>query len=127
MTDDLLLELYLENNSAVAHFFACTSCGMGNVLRDGDYCRACATTWRLPQPQISDNEYIIVEDGSIDAAAESSELPVKYLVAKYRKANLKRSHYVLFFARGVWDEIEVNTKFHLPTVMRNLFEALGDV
>lgn len=124
MNEDLRPELYF-NPSADMHFTECTSCNLNNVLRVGDYCRACAAIWRVGT-NVSDNEFLVVTADTIDPAAESSLLPRNYLAAKARKALLHNQYYVIFYARGEWDEILVHKKFHLNTIMRNLFEALGD-
>jgi hypothetical protein len=105
------------------YFNPCTSCGMSNVLKPGDYCRACATTWRLPS---AENEYIIVSPATLEAATLQSGIAKSYLKAKQEEAFERDQKYVIYFARGQWDDLIVSNRFYLPVVMKFLFEQLEE-
>lgn len=121
MIDDLRPEPYFS--AGVPYFNSCTSCGISNVLKPGDYCVACAGTWRLPSEDI--DEYIIVTEDTIEEAVYQSDLSEMVMREKMAKAAAANQHYVIFFAQDSWQDIVIHTLFHVPTVMHHLFYSLG--
>lgn len=120
MHDDLRPELYY-NGGGSDFFRPCESCGLSKVVTPGDYCRACAAVWRLP---VTDDEYFVVSLDTVEHAVESSGLAASYLKSKAKQANNRGQAYVIYFAKGQWEEITISERFHLPTVMQFLFKEL---
>jgi hypothetical protein len=53
---------------------------------------------------------------------EISGIEIPYLKAKSEKAFEKNCSYVVYHSKGEWKEITIDDGFHLPTVMKRLFE-----
>lgn len=120
MIDDLRPEPYfLDINNMF--FNTCISCGMSHVLKPVDYCRACAGTWDLPAYK---EEYLEVTEDTLDDAVYQSERERGYYEQLLRKLK-PGQRLVAFYAQDSWQTIIVHKMLHLPTVMNNLFQALG--
>lgn len=96
----------------------CAGCKKQKVLNPGDYCIACALKWE-PMPGDS---YFIVTPNTLADIVEATGIEGSYLKAKQEHAFEKNCKYVVYYSKGEWKEIVINDSFHLPTVMKRLFE-----
>ena len=113
--DDLLPRPY--------RFNICVSCGRRRVLKPGDYCRRCAL---LENKLLVDGKYFVVEPHTLPAVVLATGLEENFLLSKHRYAYENGCVYVVFFAREEWQDIVIDERFHVPTVMEQLFKRLED-
>ena len=95
----------------------CVGCKQLKVLKLGDYCVSCALEWHP-----KDDEYFVVNSKNLDEVSAATGATKKYLNAKQAAAFEKHCSYVVYCIRDEWKEILVNEGFHLPTIMKRLFE-----
>lgn len=96
----------------------CIGCKELKVLHSGDYCKDCAIKW---EPMDGDS-YFLVVPSSVSDIMEATGIDGAYLNAKQEAAFEKHCKYVVYHSKGEWKEITIDDGFHLPTVMKRLFE-----
>jgi hypothetical protein len=101
----------------------CRSCGRPRVLNPGDYCIKCAVIWHS---ETALDNYFIVEPGTFDDTAQVSGLDPYWLAGQMVEAETTDCQFVVFFTRNRWESIRVSNAYHIPTVMRKVFERLRD-
>lgn len=94
----------------------CIGCHKRKVFHPGDYCKDCAIKW------VSGDSYFVVTTSSIGDIMEATGIDGSYLKAKSDLAFEKHCAYVVYHTNGEWKDITVSDGFHLPTIMRRLFE-----
>lgn len=99
----------------------CAGCGKDKVLKEGDYCIACAL-----DPTLLDNQYIVISPAMITHAADVSGIEGAYLKSKMEHCFERFQHYVIYKARDEWQDLVIDEKFHIPTVMSHVFKRLED-
>ena len=98
----------------------CAACGRQKVLKTGDYCLRCALI------DMGGRQYHIVNEDNVSKVVEATGIDGSFLLAKYRNLHELKCFYVLFFARGEWQDIVIDERFHVPSVMKHLFDRLED-
>lgn len=109
----------MDRNSL--NLLPCAGCRKDKVLKEGDYCMQCAL-----DPALIEHQYIVLSPAMVVFAAELSGLPSEYLRTKMERTFEAFQHYVIFKAHGGWQDIVIDEKFHIPTVMKALFKRLED-
>jgi len=100
----------------------CVSCKKHKVIHPGDYCNSCALKW---EPVFGDS-YFLVIPSSVADIMEATGIDGAYLNAKQERAFEKHCKYVVYFHKGEWREIVISDGFHLPTIMKRIFERDND-
>lgn len=113
----------LEEMYNTPRFHICQGCGRKKVFRPGERCRSCAVVHVYSHP---DDAYFIVEPNLINEIQSATGIAGDFLLAKYRNLHELKCFYIVFHARGEWQDIVIDERFHVPTVMKHLFQRLHD-
>lgn len=100
-------------------FHQCRSCGKNRVVRPGDYCRKCAV---VPNDDVANERYIIVEPHTMEDTAEKTGIALPYLRSKFTHVSTMQCYYVLYKINGDWRDVVVDKQFYLPRAMQTIFE-----